>query len=215
MQNTFYFYDYIKDYFELVYNYYSKEYVPYPSVYFNVDIQNSIVDTEQLEFGSYQILGDKSGWKWKRIFFLPLFFIEPMLNVSYNADDRGLIQEVETSFVIPGSFGIIPKEQDIVYFPSDLNSLSNQMTPTFIVKSIEKDNISQTIFYKCNVQVLKYDTRLMSNHISLDLIFVDYIKKIFTYDLGIILLEIIDNIKDLNNLLIKKYNKNLDLFFVE
>jgi len=206
---------YIDDYQELVYKYYSQEYPPFEVVYYNVDTTASVVDKSILEGGSYTLIGNLSGWKWNKIFFLPVFFIDSITSVMYDGSERGVIQQAETSFVIPDTYGIIPNENDLVYFPTILNPEADKNKPMFIVKSIEKDIISKTHFYKCACQVLKYNPSSVDNHVSNNLIFVDYIKKIFGYDTGICLISFLDKIKALTIENTKSYNRNLDLFVSE
>ena len=210
-QDSINYYKYIDEYQELVYKYYSKEYTPYQVIYYNIDVEQSVVDKDILEGGSYSLIGNLSGWKWKKIYFLPVFFIDPITNITYDGQERGLIQEAETSFVFPSSYGIIPNEQDLTYFPTILNPQADQNKPMFIVKSIEKDIIANIHFYKCTCNILKYNRNDIDRHVSREYIFVDYLKKIFDLETGRSLIYAMDILQQKTNYLYKFYNRNLDL----
>ena len=210
-QNSIDYHNYINEYQELVYQYYSKEYVSYQVIYYNIDKDESIIDKDILEGGSYSLVGELSGWKWKKIYFLPVFFIEPITNLTYESTERGLIQEAETSFVFPSSYGITPNEQDLVYFPTILNPKDDQNNPIFIIKSIEEDIIARVHFYKCTCNILKYDRKDIDKQVSKSYIFVDYLKRIYPIDIGKSLIELINNLPILTHNLHKHYIKELDL----
>lgn len=207
-QNSVNYIDYVKEYWELVYNYYSQEYVPYLVNYYNFDRDNSVVDKDMLVGGSYELIGDKTGWRWKRIFFLPVFFVEPIQSVPYTSDQRGVINEVETSIVIPGTYNIRPYEHDLVWFIDDFSPSKEDNKPMWEVKTIERDTISKVSFYKLTLSVLKYNIDQVNNQVSDNYIFVDYFKKIYKYDYGSVLIGTLKDYVDSNELVNKLIDTN-------
>ena len=73
MQNWLRLYHYPADYLNLVYRYYAAHGIAYICTYYHLDIPNSTLDTEILDAGSYEIIGDLSGLVWEKITMLPIY----------------------------------------------------------------------------------------------------------------------------------------------
>ena len=65
MQNWQRIYTYINDYLYLVYKYYGDSANACLATYYSLDKDNSIYDGDKILGGSYEIIGEQSGLRWK------------------------------------------------------------------------------------------------------------------------------------------------------
>ena len=198
MQKFFNIQHYTNDYLQLVYRYYAEAGINYICTYYNLNIPQSVVDTEILDGGSYQLVGDKSGYLWNRVMLFPVYNTETVQN-TFIADERGMGKfDQVSSFNFPTEYGLKPRIHDFVMFEEiildddheqqyKLQSITDfykgSSRPMYEVVHFEKATNTDVTFWKVNLKV-SYETKIeLDNQLSGDFTFFDLEKHIFkTHD---------------------------------
>ena len=112
-------FNYIEDYFRTLYQIYAEHYVAsYPVTYYSTDMDNSVVEKENLNAGSYEKggVGELSGMKWKKIRMLPVFGVNTVQMQQETGEKGGMTfrDGSSTQVVFPSLYGLIPIEGDVV-----------------------------------------------------------------------------------------------------
>jgi len=184
MINSLMIYDYITQYHHLIYNFYSKEYPAYACTYYRLDYTNSIKEDVEFRAGSYELIGDLSGWKWHKIYMMPILFAEPIENVANTYDERGKITELTTSFVVPDTIGMQPLINDLVLFPTSLRKEQFSKYPSFVVTGYEKATFSNETMWKIYVKSFWAHEDDIDKQVNDYYIFVDFFKQIYPLQTG-------------------------------
>lgn len=187
--------NYINDYIDLVNDYYSNWNLNTIKVtYYNLDIENSVIDKEKLNGGSYEIVGKKSGWRWRKVLEVPINGLS-QVNTTPTNDEKGTTNsEKLLDAFFPRTIGIVPKVHDFIALEQfNVNNhyiLNNP--PLYEVVNIEKSNEFELAFYKINMKIsyVTKDAIDMQLHDILD--FVDFEKKLYALDQSIILQKLIE-----------------------
>lgn len=147
--------NYINDYFWTIYNYYSQNYTKYPVTYYSIDRDNTIWDDEKLNAGSYERLGigDLSGVKFKKIYFLPVYGVE-QVQPQQDSGEQGLTfkESIVTNILIPSTIGIKPLENDFVNlnFGFDTETINENM---YVVTNLNLAHHGQFFnIWQCNLR---------------------------------------------------------------
>lgn len=173
-------YEYIHEYQELIYDYYSKHVVAFLVTYYNIDINNTVWDDENLLGGAYEPMGDLSGIKWNRILLLPVYYAEEIIP-AFDAQEIGYIKETNTTLVIPSTYGFTPYPGDIIKLESEYLNPTNDTYPIYRVEGIEISVNAQRRFWKLRCEVFQSRTLDDVNaQVSNTYSFVEYDKKIHT-----------------------------------
>jgi len=186
-------YNYISDYYNTVYDTYSKVYPGFPITYYSIDWQESIYD-KKLMAGSYEKngVGSLSGIKFKKILLLPVFGIE-QINPNNSGGERGLtMHETETSTVsFSSNYGLIPYEWDIVHFNQNFMSPDNNDDgPVFVVRNTNPATHGRMVMWNCQLKVAPYRLGDVKKQISSEYMFLEFTKKIHRLDTAAILLKL-------------------------
>lgn len=176
--------DYMNEYHNLIYDYYGKEYPAYPCIYYRLDYKYSVKDTDLLDAGSYELVGNLSGLRWNKIYMLPIMFTDTIQNIASTFDEYGKRDELTTSFVIPASYDMQPLYNDMVIFPMNLRSGEEAQYPSFIVVGIEKAINSNNSSWKISVKNYHVTETDMDKQINGSYIFIDYFKNIYPENIG-------------------------------
>jgi len=207
-------YDYIDDYLHLVYKYYSKDAVAYPVTYYNLDTVNTVWEDEKLMGGSYDLVGQYTGVKWNKILLLPVYFPEE-IRTAFNAEERGLIKENETTIVIPSEYGITPYAHDMIKLSQDVLRPTNDIYPIFEVTGVEKSVNTDLTFWKMRVEIHESITATqISNQVSARFVFFNYTKKIYPIATAQFLQKLMTKSDTLNTRLKNLYDENSGLYFL-
>ena len=187
--------NYVNEYFDLVNDYYSQWNLNTIKVsYYNLDIENSVIDKEKLNSGSYEMVGEKSGWRWRKILQFPLGNISQP-NLTPTNDERGTtISDRLMDAVFPRSNGIVPKVHDFISF-DQFNTETNFMLkdpPLYEVINIEKSNDFELSFYKINLKISYVTKSAIDMQLHDILNFVDYEKRIYNLDASIVLEKLLE-----------------------
>ena len=114
MQNYSRIYDYIYDYWHLVYDIYGNSAIAYLVTYYNVDIIGSVLEDEKLKGGFYEKFGPLSGLRWDKYLLVPVFFVTGEMEQVYEAQEIGLTNETRVEFILPYFYGLTPYVNDII-----------------------------------------------------------------------------------------------------
>jgi len=182
IQNYQRIYDYIHEYQNLVYNYYSKHVVAFLVTYYNLNVCDTVWEDEDLMGGAYEQVGDLTGIRRNKILMLPLYYAEE-INTAFDAQDIGYIKENDTSFVMPSTYNFRPYPNDIIKLEQAYLSPKNNTHPLFIVSGVEIHPNTERRFWKIRCKVFQSET-LASVESQVENIysFVEYDKKIHTID---------------------------------
>lgn len=186
-------FDFIKDYNKLVNRYYAKWLYPsFKSVYYNLDIENSVIDETQLVGGSYEMVGDLSGWRWRKVIDFDINGIEAVPTTP-TTDERGVTwSEKLTTCYFPVIQGLVPQVHDFICF-KEIDDNENYILrdpPLYEVVNIERSNDSDFCFYKVNLKVSYVAVSQVETQLSELLDYMDFEKKIYPIDPAIVLNKI-------------------------
>jgi hypothetical protein len=178
IQNYSRIYEYIHEYQNLLYDYYSKHVVAFLTTYYNLNVCETIWEDEDLLGGAYEQVGDLSGIKRNKILVLPVFYSEE-ISTSFDGQDIGYVKENETSFVIPSTYNFKPYPNDIIKLEQDYLSPNNDTHPLFIVTGIEIHPNTERRFWKIRCKTFQSETLdSVEEQVVNTYSFVEYDKKI-------------------------------------
>lgn len=187
--------NYEQCFYEYIYDIKAACYHGFPVTYYSIDWKNSVYD-ETLFAGSYEKIGvgDLSGMKWKKILFLPVHEVEPIVPTN-NGTEKGLtMHESElSSIVFPSKYGLKPYEWDVVHFDQrfmfpDIGDDS----PVFVVANTDPATYGTLTEWKCRLKVAPFRLSDIKKQISSEYMFLDSTKQIHRLDIAIILLKLQD-----------------------
>lgn len=187
--------NYANNFFDLVNKYYANWNLPVVKVsYYNFDIENGNMDKSKLNSGAYQLVGDKSGYRWRKVLDFPLCGLQPV-NTTPTNDERGTTNsEKLTDAFFPRINGIVPKVHDFIAF-DQFNTEDRYILndpPLYEIVNIEKSNEFEFGFYKIYTKI-SYATKSQIDMQLNDIIdFVDYEKRLYSLDTSLILNKLLD-----------------------
>jgi hypothetical protein len=185
MQNWFRLQHYPADYLNLVYRYYAAHGIAYICTYYHLDIPNSTLDLDQLDAGSYEIIGNLSGLVWEKIVMLPIYNTE-QIQPSFSADERGFGKHDQiTALNFPTLYNIQPTSRDFIHFeelPLNDSNAPNVESPMYQVVNFEKATNTFFSFWKLSAKVSWYTKPQLEQNVREVFAFVDYEKQIYQID---------------------------------
>lgn len=207
-------YQYIEEYWNLLYNIYGIHAVAYPVTFYNIDSTSTVWDDTNLMGGYYEKIGNLSGIRWNKILLLPIFQIEET-QTQYDGQDIGLVNEGDSGFVIPSSYGIHPYHNDLVVFNRDFLDVTNTTNSLYTITGVEKQSAQDKTFWKCKLSIesSKIESDLTSQ-ISNTYTFFDYTKKIYTLDDASSLTKILSKNESIRSRVSNLFDKNSGYLFI-
>jgi hypothetical protein len=182
IQNYRRIYDYIHEYQNLVYNYYSKHVVAFLTTYYNLNVCETIWEDEDIMGGAYEQVGDLSGIKRNKILTLPLFYSEE-ISTAFDGQEVGYVKENETSFVMPSTYNFKPYPNDIIKLEQEFLSPTNNTFPLFIVTGVEIHPNTERRFWKIRCKTFQSEgIESVDAQVQNTYSFVEYDKKIHTLE---------------------------------
>lgn len=182
IQNYNRIYEYIHEYQNLVYDYYSKHVVAFLTTYYNLNVCETIWEDEDLMGGAYEQVGELSGIKRNKILVLPLFYSEEY-STAFDGQEIGLVKENETSFVMPSTYNFKPYPNDIIKLEQTFLSPNNDTFPLFIVTGVEIHPNTERRFWKIRAKTFQSEgLSSVEEQVINTYSFVEYDKKIHTLD---------------------------------
>lgn len=208
-------YDYIHEYQNLIYNFYSKDVVAFLTTYYHIDTQDTIWEDENVFAGSYDRVGELSGVKWNKILLLPVYYIEDV-TTSFDGQDIGYIKENDSILVIPSTYGFTPLPNDKIKFEQEYLRPTNDVYPVFNVGGIEKSVNADRLFWKMKVHVEQSVTiSQLEQQISNTYTFFEYDKKIHTIPDAQFLARLLAKNEDIRSIAKNDlYDKRSGFYFV-
>lgn len=205
--------EYAEQYQKWVYQRYSVHAPGYLCTYYNLDLPNSIYDGTILDAGTYTKMGQLSGLKWRKILYMPVFWIE-QIQPSFEADEEGFTKKNQISaFSLPTEYNFQPSPMDFVKFEQNFLQPENNIHPLYQVTNIEKATNTERTFWKISVRVEFHKEDAIDNQLSQVCVFFDYNKKIYEANPGSFLFRLLDKNRNLNQ--IDKYFKKLSGLYME
>jgi len=188
-------YNYIEDFFKLIYDIYGTAYIAsYPVTYYSIDMKNSVLDNDELLSGSYEKggVGPLSGVRWKKIYMLPIYSVD-QVRMDYQSSDRGIIYEPSSQFILPSLYGIQPLENDVVDLsygylkPHQLDEVKMLYSVTSVNLAHQSDYFQ---LYLINLKNSPFDKYQIDKQVSGHYQFYDLAKKILPASNAIKLLDL-------------------------
>jgi hypothetical protein len=181
--------EYPLDYFELLYQYYASFGVRTPITYYNFDVENSVGDKSLLNAGAYEVIGNLSGYLWRKIMMLPVYNFE-QIQFAMNADESGVgFPNQQTTFFIPASYEFYPRVNDFYVYDqiSWREDFLKTQAPVYQIVNLEKTSSTHITFFRVTAQISQYKKDQLEKQISGTYAFVDYEKQIYKSDDAILL----------------------------
>lgn len=210
-------FSFVEDYINLINNYYSM-WTPggFEVNYYNLDIENSNIDSNQLVGGSYELTGSLSGWRWRKILDFEMDNFEAV-STSSSADEKGVtVSEKITSCNFPITQGIIPQVHDFVSFQQGTQKYPNYVLrnpPLYEVINVEKSNSMDLCFYKLSLKVSYITQDEIDKQLSSLYEYVNYEKCIYPIDDAIILQKIAAEKRQKRKFMTSLHDQNSGLYF--
>ena len=207
-------FNHVNEYFKLLTQYYQNWNLANVNVtYYSLDIENSYIDDDKLMNGSYELVGDWSGYKWRKILRFPVNNVEQTMTTP-TADEKGVTySEKLTSCWVPSNGQIECHVHDFVVF-SDCQDSDNyylRNPPIFEVVNVERSPDFDNAFYKIMLKVSYIPQSLIDKQICSLLHFHNYEKYLYGIDDSICLNTMLDERK--KNKCNHYYNDNTGLYF--
>ena len=216
MQNYKRIYNYMEDYWKLLYDIYPKFGISYLCTYYNINKDETVWDDEFLMAGYYEKFGSLSGMKFDKYLLLPVYFTEET-STEWDAQQEGYINEGQSSITIPWNYGITPYANDQVFFeqtplitPNDPN-----INPLFGVTGIEKRAHQEKTFWKLKLNIEQsVTTRNIDIHVANTYVFFDYTKKIYNVPQSQTLTRMLVKNETVRRVLKNRYDENSGFYFL-
>lgn len=209
-------YEYIDEYLNLIYGFYAKHVVAYPITYYNLNVDETIWEDDQIFGGAYEETGDLSGIKRNKILMLPVYYMED-ITTAFDAQETGYIKENNTTFVIPSEYNFVPYPHDIIKMSQSVLRPTNDTYPIYKVTGVEISVNTDKRFWRLRCETLEssttadVDAQVVGNYA-----FVDYDKKIHTIEDAQYITRLL--VKDERLVDVKKtefYDSRTGYYFVE
>jgi len=186
-------YHYIHEYQYLVYEYYAKDAVAFLVTYYHLNKEETIWDNEYVMGGAYEEIGDLTGIRWDKFLLLPIFFIEDVSIVSFDASEIGQNKLTESFFVIPSEYKFIPYPHDIIQFEQDYLQMQPNQHPLYHVSGVEIAPNTDRRFWKLKIEVDQSRTiQEVENQTNDTYMFFEYDKQLHTIENATLLLNLMD-----------------------
>ena len=203
---------YPNEYLKTVYDYYASHGIAYICTYYNLDFEESSMDKDVLQEGAYELTGDLSGVKWKKINMLQIYDLEA-IQPRFTADERGMtkINQLST-FNIPTQYQITPTTFDHIIFDSDVLRISDdEKLNTYQITGFEKSTNTDITFWKIGIKESFILKEALDNQTIDTYTFFDYEKKIYQTNDAILLYNMLN--QNDQNKMNKYYSNNSGIIF--
>ena len=182
MQNYTRIYDYMGDFWNLLYDVYPKFGISYLCTYYNINKDETTWDNEFLMGGYYEKFGNLTGLKYDKHLLFPVYFSEET-TTEFDAQDVGYINEGQSGIVFPWSYGITPYANDQVFFEQRPLITENDpnFNPIFGVTGLQKIAHQEKTFWKLKLNMEQSITQqIIDDQVANTYVFFDYTKKLYS-----------------------------------
>lgn len=178
-------FNHVSSYFKLLTQYYQNWSLPNVDVtYYSLDIENSYIDEDKLVNGAYELVGDLSTYRWRKILKLPVNNIES-LTTTPTADEKGVTySEKITTCWFPSSNQIECHVHDFLVFSEfqDPDNYYLRNPPLFEVVNVERSPDFDNTFYKISLKITYIPQSKIDKKICTLLHYNDYEKMLYGID---------------------------------
>lgn len=208
-------YQYIQEYFELVYKYYSRHAVAFLINYYHISSEESNWQTDKLYNGAYERIGDLSGIKYNKYLLMPVYFMEGA-EPEFEGSEEGYQKRTETSMVFPSNYSITPYPGDYVKFKQNYLRPTNDTYPLYTVGGIQKSTNTSITFWKTNLYVEQSrTTNELDNQVNNIYVFFDYDKQFHEIYESKSMTRLMKKDNNLRNIIKEKfYDSNSGFYFM-
>lgn len=180
IQNYQRLYEYVHEYQNLLYDYYSKHVVRYLVTYYNLNVEETVWEDEDVFAGSYEQVGDLTGIKRNKILLLPVYYPEE-ITTAFDAEEIGYNKNTETTIVIPSTYDFKPYPHDIIKLEQDYLKPTNNTHPLYEVTGVEIHPNTDRRYWRLKCQVFQSETlSSVDEQVVETYSFVEYDKQIHT-----------------------------------
>jgi len=208
-------YHYIHEYQYLAYEYYAKDATAFLTTYYHLNSNETIWDNEYVMGGAYEEIGNLTGIRWDKILLLPVFFIDEISSIGFDASEIGQNKLTETYCVIPSEYGFTPLPHDIIQFEQDYLQMNPNAHPVYHVSGVEIAPNTDRRFWKLKLEVdqsrkiPEVDNQTLSTYM-----FFDYAKQIHTIDNANILLNLLETNSNLKKIVKNLYDEHTGFYLI-
>lgn len=182
IQNYERLYQYVHEYQNLLYDYYSKHVVRYLVTYYNLDVDETVWEDEDVFGGAYEQTGDLTGIRRNQILLLPVYFPEE-ITTAFDGEDVGYNKTTETTIVIPSSYGFKPYPHDIIKLEQEFLRPTNDVYPLYTVTGVEIHPNTDRRYWRLKCQIFQSESMdSVDEQVSNIYSFVEYDKQIHTLE---------------------------------
>lgn len=210
-------YQYIQDYYQTVYNLYSKDFIGYPVNYYKLDLENSVYDDEKTEGGSYEKfgVGSWSGYKWNKILFFPVYGID-QIQPRMSASEKGLnLSDSETTKITFPSFYFKPSENDIIHFHQDfMYERKINVEPLFVVIGTHPVTYGDITHWQCDLKILPSSRNDLEKQVNNTYMFLEINKNIYDVENALFLLRLQKKNEMLKDRMENYFDNNIGVYLV-
>lgn len=195
---------YMDEYLNQLHNIYKTEVNCILCTYYQLDIENSVCDKSKLYNGTWEYVGEYSGYKWKKIELFPIAYVSDASPMDLNSDKDGNTANITFTAVIPSSYGVYPHAMDFMTINSSVlfENLPEDET-TFVINHINRSNFGKKFFYQMKMKNKYIKTEDLDIQ-SEEYVFVEMEKKVYPKEQGIKLLKLLEIDFNLTNDVVKK-----------
>ena len=183
-------FEFVNEYFKLLTRYYSSwNYTSIHCTYYSFDLENNVQDNDKLVNGSYEMIGNLSGYRWRKYLDIPLNNVEA-LSTTPTADEKGVTNsEKITTCWFPSTIEIECHVHDFLLFSDAQNSDNYYLRrpPLFEVVNVERSPDFDSTFYKITIKISYISQLDIDKQINGLFHYHDYEKKLYGLDDSIIL----------------------------
>jgi len=209
-------YDYITEYWHLIYEVYAKHGIAYLCNYYHINSGATTWDDENLMSGPYEFIGQLSGVRWNKILLLPLYYITET-STNFDAKEEGYVNEGEVSFVIPSDYGLVPGPGDIIKLDQrylDYNPAADNH-PIYMVGGVKKQSTQEKSFWQLQCTVFQSRTvDELDLQVDNTTVFYDYDKKIHSINDSVELTKILNKYQIIRDNLARVYDENSGFYLL-
>ena len=215
MQNYLRQYGYVQEYWKTLYDTYSKHGIAFPVTYYQLDIPNTVWDSDFLMGGAYEKIGPLSGLRWRKILMFPLYDLTSDPASEWSAEDLGYTRTAMIDFYIPSSYGIIPSINDMIKFEQKYLTIRLDSGPLFSITGMQQQSPSNRTYFKCHGEV-EQSRKVAQLELQLTdtLVFFDYDKKIHSLNNVTCLTRILSKNETVRANLKNLYDDNSGYYFI-
>ena len=213
-------YNYIEEYFNAAYELYIKFYPAFPVNYYQLDTEESVIDTTGLRTGSYEKIGigELSGYKWKKIYQLPIYGLD-QITPEFDSGDSGYtaMESLRGTFNLPDIYGIKPKTNDIIDINFGLKKKNgNDIKILYVITNIATAHFGDYLnLYKCDIKVAPATKDELEKQLSKIYSFYEPTKTILPVSNAYILNKMLTRLSTLSDNLNHSFDDQRSLYFDE